>query len=214
MWITDIHPESAVGKVASDQEGTYWIDLPDTYDTYIESLQYSYRKKYRAILRKNEDLHIIHDQRDDVDALWPYYIEKIQSLANQGGQQYSEDELTLRRRFFDESKMKRMSFYLGNELLACNVSYWDNKTVYDIACLIKPSDEHKSRSLGSYAILKNIEYAIAHTMTHYDLLSVNYGYKTSFGATEHKLKTLIICTESFAKQYGIPEALFSLSTEK
>lgn len=208
LWITDIAPGSPIGNACEEEEGTFIIDLPASYEDYLKLLSSKTRKKFRTIARNNEDLEIKENSNEDIDALWQYYVDRLQTLATKaGGEHYTPDELAIRREFYQGSKIRTLSFYHQNELLAVNVSFWESDTVFDLACLIKPTDSALDRSLGTLAILKNIELAINQGRKFYDLLSRDYGYKRSYGAREYKMRAVIVCSKEFAREYQIPFSL-------
>lgn len=216
LWITDIHPDSPIGKVVETKEGTFWIELPDSFQIYFQSLESKYQKKFDKNLNLNRDLIIEHDVPGIIDKVWPCYVDRLNHLAaRNGAQNYTEEELQFRYSFYTGSDMHTLSIINPNEpdpsknIIAVNVSQWKNSTVYDLACMINPTPQALSRSLGTYAILKNIEFAINSKMARYDLLACNYGYKTSFGAKEHKLKAVIIADDEFFDLYNIPITLKS-----
>lgn len=209
LWITDISPNSQIGRECSQEEGTFIIDLQKSFEEYIASLAAHNRKKFRGLLRKNEDLDVRVGTTEELEMLWPLYVTRLNELAlKAGGERYTEKELRYRKNLYTGSKIRLMSFYLAAELVGLNISLWEERTVFDLACIIKPSEDILKRSIGSFAILKNIELAISQGMDQYDLLSREYGYKESFGAQERKLRCLIVCTKEFAKEYKIPEDLF------
>ena len=207
IWISEIHPKSPYGKVV-DSEGTFIINLPKSFDEYRLLLQEKDWKKFQENLKKNKNLTVIEDQKKDIDVLWGFYIDRVQALAAKaGGDLYTEEELLWRYRFLTQNRIKTISFYESDRLYAVNISLIKDKTVYDLACIINPVPEALKRSLGTTAILKNIEIAIRDNQESYDLLSRDYGYKKQFGAVEHKMKALIIGDDSFFAHYKIPLSL-------
>ncbi len=216
LWITDLHPDSSIGKVVEDKEGTYWIELPETFKSYLSSLEPKYQKKFDKNLNLNQQLIIQHDIPGVIDKVWSHYVDRLNHLAaRNGAENYTEEELKFRYAFYTGRDMHTLTIINPNEpdssknIMAVNVSQWKNSTVYDLACMINPTPEALSRSLGTFAILKNIEFAINSKISRYDLLACNYGYKTSFGAKEHKLKAIIIADDEFLKSYNIPVKLKS-----
>ena len=214
LWITDIHPLSEFGTSVEEQEGTFIINLEkfSGFTDYFQSLSSSTRKKFRAILNRNQSLRVVHDEPGVIDILWPSYKARVQALAkNSGGDVYTEEELSWRYRFFHQSSIRTIAFYDEALLVALNVSFWRGDTVFDLACLINPQPDILKRSMGTLAVLKNIELAISKGMQHYDLLSRDYGYKRQFGAVEHKLKALILNggDATFFDQYQVPMYLRS-----
>jgi CelD/BcsL family acetyltransferase involved in cellulose biosynthesis len=124
-----------------------------------------------------------------------------------GGDPYTEEDLAWRYQFLHQESIRTLSFYQGDTLVAVNIALVKENTVYDLACIINPLPDALKRSLGTVAILKNIAWSIEHGFAQYDLLSRDYGYKRQFGATEMKLKALIMGDESFFETYQIPDSL-------
>ncbi len=204
LWVTEIHPDSKLGVINNEGEGTYIVPLGTSYGAYFDSLQSSHRKRYRAVLRKNEDLEISEGSQGDIDALWHPYTSRLSVLTTrEGADVYTEEELQIRRDFYRSKDIRILSMKVDGVLCAVNVSLWNNGTVYDLACLIDTELPVATRSLGSFAILKNIELAVESGMESYDLLSRDYGYKRSYGAHEVKLKHYVKADDSFKKEYSI-----------
>lgn len=204
LWVIEIHPDSSLGVVNEACEGSFIIDLPANFGTYFDGLESTHRKKYRAVLRKNEDLEVGPGSQGDIDLLWPHYIERLHTLTErEGAGRYTQPELQIRREFYRSEKIDILRFAFQGELLGVNISYWESGIVYDLACLIRPTPEALRRSLGALAILKNIELSIEKGMSKYDLLSREYGYKRSYGAREMKLKHYVRGDAAFRNHYQI-----------
>ncbi len=208
LWITDIHPDNSLGNVVKEYDGTYWINLPNNFELYISTLEPKYQKKFLKNLNQNSDLVVKHNNLSDIDLCWSHYVDRINFLANKaGGSNYTEEELSFRYRYYTRQSVKYLSIYKEDTLLALNLSEWNQTTVFDLACMIIPSEQSLPRSLGTYAILKNIELSINSGMKIYDLLASNFGYKTTYGAKEYKLKSIVIAEDSFFDEYKIPKNL-------
>ena len=205
LWIVDIDENSEVGTIDERGEGTFIISLAQSFDEYISSLSYDYRKKFRAVLRHNEDVSSVLNRREDVEALWPFYESRIQELNLQAGEAlYTESDLALRKELYTSTSATTISLMLNNVLIGVNVGIFGDGYAYDLASLISPDPQLRKRSLGTLATLRNIEEAIARGVRKYDFLTGNFGYKTNFGAKEKKLKHFIRCSRSFAESYSIP----------
>lgn len=205
LWIIDIDEQSEVGTFNTRGEGTFIIDLTQSFESYIEGLAYDYRKKMRYVLRKNEDLTVKINQKTDIAALWDNYVSYIQGLNLKHGEDpYTDEDLALRKEFYLSENITSLSLYSGETLLAVNLSIFEEDLVFDLAALINPDPTFKSRSVGTFATLKNIELAINSGKKKYDLLTGNCGYKTHFGAKEQKLRHFIRCSKEFAAAYKIP----------
>jgi hypothetical protein len=208
IWITEIHPSNPLGTLVEDQEGTFIIDLPSSIDFYFESLEPKDRKKFSDNLKKNSTLSVVEQSVADIDALWGSYVDRLQVLAKKaGGDIYSEEEIEWRHRFLHQESIRAISFYEENTLLAVNIALVKNDIVYDLACIINQVPSALKRSLGTTAILKNIEWSIRNGYKTYDLLSRDYGYKRQFGAKEVKLKAVIIGDDDFFDEYSISKDL-------
>jgi hypothetical protein len=208
IWITEIHPSCELGHIVSDQEGSFVIHLPSTKEAYMELLADRDRKRFLDVLKKNQDLTVVEQQRSDIEYLWGHYVDRLQLLAMRaGGDPYTEEDLAWRYQFLHQESIRTLSFYQGDTLVAVNIALVKENTVYDLACIINPLPDALKRSLGTVAILKNIAWSIEHGFAQYDLLSRDYGYKRQFGATEMKLKALIMGDESFFETYQIPDSL-------
>lgn len=210
LWVTEIHPESDIGKVDATRPGTFIIKLASSFSDYLEGLNYDNRKKFRWTLKRNSDLIIERGTQKDIDELWESYCNRISELnVKIGGKPYTQSDLRIRRELFSGPHISLDSFKEGDSLLGVNVSLWKNGVVYDLACLMSDREEGRKRSIGTLAVLTNLERAIENGMEVYDLLSGDYGVKHRFGAVEMPLKTFIASTRTFADYYKIPHDLVS-----
>lgn len=205
IWITEIPLDSPIGKENSKGDCGFVIDLPKTFDEYLTALPYDKRKKMRYNLRCNTDISVSESKALDMEPLWEHYVARIQHLGSTTGLgTYTDEELAIRKEFFLSAKIRYLSAYYNNQLVAVNVAYFDGPIVYDLATLQAPDSDLRKRGLGVFITLKNIEFAILEKIQNYDLLAGEYGYKASFGAQEGKQKHYLKCSRKFAETYGIP----------
>jgi len=205
LWVYDLDEQSPLGIKNELARGVYIIDLAKSFGAYLEGLEYDHRKKFRYLLRKNEDIEVRLGSPKDLDLLWQDYLAHIEGLnLKQGDVPYDSEYHEIRKQFYSQPENTILSFYLGEELVAVNVSRRENGIMYDLAALVKDDQSLRARSLGSLAALKNIEWSIEQGIEKYDLLADDFGYKHRFGAKEVKLKHFIRCTEEFAKSYKLP----------
>lgn len=203
-WIIEIDSSLNIGKINHKGEGTYIISLPETFGSYLDSLTYEHRKKLRYSLKRNQDIEVVYDKYSDIDSLWNSYIQKIDQLnIDNGLDKHSAEVNSLRKELYTTGEIQTISFYLQGTLLAVNVCRVVNGEIFDLACLRADSEETRKRGLGVYATLINIQRSIEDSREIYDMLPVNYGYKTQFGAKEVKLRHFLKCNRQFAEAYKI-----------
>jgi hypothetical protein len=206
LWIPDLHPSSSFGRSFPRSEGSYIIDLPSRFGEYLQSLQYKVRKKFRGILRRAEFLECRAGTQEDIDELWSHHVQRVQELnKREDAVPYTDDELGFRRELYRNPRALLLSFFLKGELIGINVSLPTDRVVLDLACLMKNSEEVARLSLGTVAILKNIELVMESGVRQYDLLTKSYGYKQEYGAKPHALRHYIRCSRRFARAYGLEE---------
>lgn len=206
IWIPDIHPSSPYGVTIPGTEKSYVIDLPNSFERYVENLPYRHRKSIRQVLRRNADLEVSTGSLEDIRSLWDYYVQRIDSLnAEDGWDPYSEQELSARKQFYESTRMDIIAFRRAGELVAVNISLYEKDAVYDLACFTKPGPDLRRRSIGVFAVLMNIERAIGKGIGVYDLLTGSSGYKEQFGPRTVDLKHYICADKKFAAAYDIPE---------
>lgn len=202
--ITDIHPDSQIGKSVNTKEGTFILELPQNFDLYLNSLLGRHCTRFKKNLERNSDLTIEHNVNGAIDLVWSYYVDRLNELAKRNGaENYTEEELSWRYKLYTTKYINTLCIYENNTLLAVNISYLRDNVVFDLSCIIRPIGASLSRTLGTFAILKNIEYSIEKGVKVYDLLSNNYGYKSSFGAKERKLKAYIKGDKNFLNEYQL-----------
>jgi hypothetical protein len=219
VWIVDIDLKSRLGKINDRNRKEFVIDLPEKFEEYLQMISSKRRKKFKYIMRKNSDLKIVEDNFEDLKAAWQWYVKRLAVLnRTQNDEEATEEELKLRWEIFHSKNSHTLSFYHNGQLVGVNISLWGDsrpKTIYDLAFLRRENEVLNKRALGFYAILKNIEIAMAKEYKVYNLLTGDCGYKTEFATRMSPLKQYIRCTEEFARAYNIPlEDICEIVSEK
>lgn len=205
LWITYLDPRGELGKIDSKGDKTFVIDLPNSFEEFLAALPYNHRKELRNNLRRNLDVLVEEGRVEDIDALWDSHIQGVQERCRAEGESpFSEAGVAHLRELFRSPLTSVLSFRINDTLYAVNISFRRSGVVYDSICLRTKIEEVKSRGLGNFAVLKNIESAIRDGFKEYDMLTGDWGYKHKFNAKPRSLKHYIKCTKSFASAYGIP----------
>jgi hypothetical protein len=207
LWITYLEPEDGIGTLDSKGDMTYRLDLPQSFEQYIESLDYDSRKEMRYVLRKNQDLIVLENQKEDLLAVCDGHFETIRNRCIQEGETpFSLEGIDILKKIYATPLCYSLSFIdsSSKKLLGVNVSFRRKGIVYDSVCIRPENELAKKRSLGTYAILKNIEFAIRDKQRIYDMLVGEWGYKPKFGAKAVPMRHIIRCSRQFADSYGIP----------
>ena len=206
LWITYLEPEDGFGKIDTKGDPTYRFSLPLSFEEYIETLSYDSRKEMRYILRKNSDLTIRENCKEDLLSVCDKHFEIIRARCLEEGETpFSLEGISFLKEVYKTDKCHTLSIISPEGvLLGVNVSFRRKGIVYDSVC-IRPNPElSKTRSLGTFAILKNIECAIRDKQCIYDMLVGEWGYKPKFGAKPVAMRHVIRCSPEFAAHYGIP----------
>ena len=205
LWITYLEPEDGIGTLDTKGDKTFRFALPESFEVYIEGLSYDNRKEMRYCLRKNADLTVLHDQKSDLFNICDQYFSEInQRCLAEGENPFSAVGIDILKRIYATDRCKTSSIYFHNQLLGVNVSFERSGIIYD-SCFMKTplALAHKKRSLGTFAILTNIERAITQQYRVYDMLVGEWGYKTKFGAVAVPMRSIIRGSKEFAEGYGI-----------
>lgn len=205
LWITYIPQSSIIGKLDSKGDRTYIINLPTSFEAYIQKLSYDDRKEMKYVLRKNSSLRYIENKKEDLFKLCDEYFDEIVTRSiSEGEVPFSQEGIQNLKKIYSSEVVHTISIYQEDRLLGVNISFRKNGIVYDSVCIRDKSDEVRKLSIGTVAVLKNIEFSIRDGFQVYDMLTGDWGYKTKFGASPVQLKHYIKCSLEFAEYYGIP----------
>jgi hypothetical protein len=207
LWITYLEPEDGIGTLDTKGDKTYRFSLPPSFEEYIEQLDYDARKEMRYVLRKNADLLVIENQKEDLLAVCDEHFRTIRERCiAEGETPFSLEGIELLKRIYRTDACTTLSFIdpVSSTLLGVNVSFRRKGIVYDSVCMRPVPELAKKRSLGTFAILKNIEVAIREKQCIYDMLVGDWGYKPKFGAKPVAMRHIIHSSRGFATAYGIP----------
>lgn len=172
------------------------------FEDYLKSLKDSKdRKEFARLLRKNSDVQTIvsdktlehplfkslldeyisyRDHREVEDqAIFPEWMKKFTS-----SEVYLSETFIILEHAARHGRLHTLEFYLDGRLIAVNFAVKIGSTMVDYMSLRDMSGSFKNRSLGLFAILKNIEHAWQTGCIHYDLgtptFTKNFDYKQKF----------------------------------
>jgi hypothetical protein len=207
LWVTYIEPDSDIGIVDSKGDKTYIIHLPESFQLYLDTLGYDSRKEMNYVLRKCKELVCVENKKEDLLSVCSEHFSKINQRAIEEGEKpFSDIGISTLVEIFQSDCVHTISVYEKDNPapIAINVSFQDKHKVFDSFCIRNTNDKYKKLSLGTFCILKNIEFAIRDNFKIYDMLAGGWGYKTKFGAVPTEMKVYIKCDREFAKHYEIP----------
>lgn len=214
MWIAYLDPRGDIGKLDSKGDKSYVVSLPATFEEYIAARPYNHRKEFRYSLRKNSDVEVIENCKDDITLLWTGHVELLKQRCFEEGEiPFSEQALALAYESYFLDAVFTLSVRINGKLQGVNISYRKDNVVYDSKFLRLEDPSVKGRGLGIFVILKNIEAAIRDGYAEYDMLTGDWGYKSRFGAEARDIKHFLKCSKTFAQAYGIPEDEISVICE-
>lgn len=167
------------------------IDIKASEEEYLASLSKSHRSNLRRVLRHNEDVRVEADTRlrpAAVEQLLPSYLRRWRlkdGCPDLTYYRYCQDkihcDLALMARAEELGKLVALYLFAGDQLLAANFAVRrERDRVDDYMCLRDCDEQHRRRSVGVLAILRNMEHCRALGVVHYDLSACHAPYKTQF----------------------------------
>jgi hypothetical protein len=177
------------------------IDLKESQDEYLSSLPRQYRRSLKHTVRGNADLLVEPDsgiRRDQIQELVRLHLEHWYTRIGPFDpvrRRYTYDkihtDLQLMARAEEMGILIALYFFVGAELVAANFSVRrERDRVDDYICLRNGLPPHARRSLGTFAILKNMDHCRGLGIRYYDLSSSQADYKNKFvntGMRFHRL---------------------------
>jgi hypothetical protein len=165
----------------------YRLDT-DPFNCYLNALDKKTRSKFRNCLNRNQDLQIKITQEFNESHLHKAYRDYCNSkFEDTFDFTYFKNQLELFPSVFETAsrlgQLITLQIFLEDELVALNYSIFDGTCLYDYICYRETNPELEKRSLGTFAILKNIQFLLdnhkATTNLYYDLAS-EFSYKKQF----------------------------------
>lgn len=173
------------------------------------------RYNLRRVLRQNQDLRIKVDSRiatEEIGPLTAQYLEYWTTKNRPVDDPWDRPlirhgiDMIILKRAEELGKLLALYFYEKDRLVAANFSVLRGKNeVDDYLCLRDMSEEMLPRSLGSYAILRNLEVASSRGVRSYDLSLGTMHCKSRFLA---EFKDCY-CYESPPDKWQTPEPCYS-----
>ncbi|MBN2127531.1 MAG: GNAT family N-acetyltransferase [Candidatus Diapherotrites archaeon] len=192
FFLFDLHPDSKIGFVSNRADSvTNIITLTESFESL--KIDSDLRKDLKRIEKKNADTTIIENEENALEKSKKWF----QELWHE-----PEDELERRIELWKE-KAYTLSAYNGNELLGVHIAMKDKDTAYYMGCWW--NREHKSKSIPTFLLKKDIENAIKNKLKYYDLGIGDEPYKKQWNGTERFTKYLAILTKEQAKEMNVTE---------
>jgi CelD/BcsL family acetyltransferase involved in cellulose biosynthesis len=197
-----------------------YVDLPEEWDAYLETLSADTRLKLRPLLRAvdtNSEYRITHATSEtlatDLDTLLRFW--EIEWRPRKGK---LTDSLVCAHRWmlsrsFERGLLLLPTLWLGDRPLAALAILLDEPKK-SFLCYITGRDESfAGPQPGLILHGHGIRYAISRGIKRYDFLRGNERYKYSFGVKEHRLHCYVVATRSGCNLGGkldirtLPDAL-------
>ncbi len=171
------------------------VDLKENGTEWMSGYDSRTMKEYRRVRRLNEDLRVESDRcvrRDQIGGILrsqlDYWLKK-KGAESESEYSYSRDkihtDLKLMERAAEMDKLISLYFFEGERLVAANFSVRRGSGgVDDYLCLRDCSESMKRRSLGVFAILKNMDHCRVLGIRYYDLSACMAPYKEALINTE------------------------------
>ena len=166
----------------------YKLDT-DPFNCYLNTLDKKRRSKFKNYLNRNQDLQIKITKEFTESNLHKTYKDYCNSKFDATFDFiYFKNQLNLFPIMFETAsslgQLITLQVFMEGKLIALNYSIFDGTCLYDYICYRETNSELEKRSIGTFAILKNIQFLLdethkATTNIYYDLAS-EFSYKKQF----------------------------------
>jgi CelD/BcsL family acetyltransferase involved in cellulose biosynthesis len=202
------------------EPGTACIELPASWDEYLQKVSKNHRKRCRRLQREFFETERVRTQvaTDPAECLQAF--EHLVSLHNErrrsiGGRGAFEDpqfrrfhELAIHR-LATSGKLQLRLLEVDNQLAAIEYLLTDDTTLYAYQSGLSPYGE--TISAGTLSMLSLIRDSIDHRRQRIDLLRGTEPYKFSWGAVHRPARTTILRRRSLA---AVVESCFDNARER
>lgn len=180
-----------------------YVELPDDWDTYLETLSANTRQKLRRLLRvvdANSDYRITHATADtvatDLDTLLRFWEIKWRPRKGKLTDSLVRAHRAMLSRSFDRGLLFLPTLWAGDRPLAALAILVDERKKSFLFYITGRDEEFAGPQPGLILHGHSIRYAISCGMKRYDFLRGNERYKYSFGVNERRLHCYVVATRS------------------
>ena len=194
FFVWDMHPDSPVGFESDAADAlTNIIALAQSFDAL--GMDADLRKDLRRLERKNESVALVENEKGCLRKSAEWFLEF-----------WKEEKADFERRLsLWEKHARTLSAYAGEELLGVHICLdgfgGDAGTTYYLGCWW--NRKHKSRSIATFLLAKDIANAIRAGKKFYDLGVGDEPYKKQWGVIERKSKYFAKMPAKLAGELGL-----------
>lgn len=206
----DISEESQVDDDKIDLSICPLARLPGDWDSYLnKSLSANSRQKLRRLLRQMDAdprLRITHADKEtldrDIEILLKLWSDRWAERKGDRMPGILKNNRVMLRHSFEAGRLFMPVLWLDERPLGVLAIYVDEKKKSYLFFMAGRDQSFDGPSSGLLLHAHSIRHAIASGFTTYDFLRGNEPYKYSFGAEEHRIKSLIVSTKDMKNLGG------------
>lgn len=180
-----------------------YVDLPDDWDRYLETISANTRQKLRRLLRAvdaNSEYRITHATAEtvaaDLNTLLRFWEIKWRSRKGSYTDNLVRAHRAMLSRSFDRGLLLLPTLWMGDRPLAALAILMDERKKSFLFYITGRDEEFAGPQPGLILHGHSIRYAISRGMKRYDFLRGNERYKYSFGVKERRLHCYVVATRS------------------
>lgn len=193
--LRDLHAHPAFCKALAARFGEprecariRFINLPNSFDDYLQTLSSNQRKQVRRRRRRFEELGNTRFYRwpaeraidEAFDSLVTLHTKRWQDTADAGSfdtPEYLDFHKSIMQALHTRDALRLYCLELNGAMIAMEYSYKWNNAVYSFQCGYDP--DHSELRPGQLLLNYSIENAISEGLGQYDMLKGDYDYKLS-----------------------------------
>lgn len=186
-----------------DNAVCHYVDLPQHWDTYLETISANTRQKLRRLLRMvdaNSEYRITHATKEtvaaDLNTLLRFWEIKWRSRKGKSTDRIVHSLHTMLSRSFERGLLFLPTLWIGDRPLAALAILLDERKKSFLFYIAGRDESFEGPQPGLILHSHSIRYAISRGMKRYDFLRGNERYKYSFGVKEQRLHCYVIATRS------------------
>ncbi|OPH82368.1 GNAT family N-acetyltransferase [Nitrobacter vulgaris] len=197
-----------------------YVDLPEDWDAYLETISSNTRQKLRRLLRAvdtNSEYRITHATKEtvaaDLNTLLRFWETKWRPRKGKLTDSLVRGHRGMLSRSFERGLLLLPTLWLGDRPLAALAILLDEQKKSLLFYITGRDESFAGPQPGLILHGHSIRYAISRGMKRYDFLRGNERYKYSFGVKEQRLYCYVVATRSGSNLGGrldvrtLPDAL-------
>ena len=187
------------------------LELPETWEDYLQMLSKSHRKRCRRLLRSYFDagrIVVRHAQEENLEAVWQSFLElhavrwgdrqrPAGAFSPPRFQRFHQD---LTRQLLGRGQLRLCLLELDGQPVAAEYQFFDHDTLYAYQSGMTAETDGQP---GNLSLIATIQFALERGLKRLDFLRGNEPYKAHWRATPQACRDLRVWPKGIAGRFEI-----------